>query len=48
MDRPVIRTDSEIIIELCDIITYQQHRIEELEQEIKMLKYNNSTLKSEG
>lgn len=33
-----IKTDSDIIIELCEIIFYQQKRIEELEQEIKELK----------
>lgn len=47
MDKPVIKSDSEIIMELCNIITYQQKHIEELELENKMLKYENSTLKSQ-
>ena len=38
MDRPKVNTDSDIIIELCEIIFYQQKHIEELEQEIKRLK----------
>ncbi len=41
-----IKTDSDIIIELCEIIFYQQKRIEQLEDEIKYLKSENSTLNS--
>lgn len=46
METPTIKTDSDIIKELCEIIFYQQHRIEELELEKKSLEYENSTLKS--
>lgn len=42
-----IKTDSEVIIELCEIIFYQQKHIEELENEIKYLKTENSTLNSQ-
>lgn len=51
MDKPSIKsdkTDSEIIIELCEIIFYQQKRIEELADNIKYLTAENSTLKSEN
>ena len=47
MDSPKLSTDSEIIIELCNIICYMQKRIDKLEDEKKMLEYENSTLKSQ-
>lgn len=48
MERPTIMSDTEVIVELCDIIAYQQKRIEQLEDEVKYLKSENSTLKSES
>lgn len=42
-----VSSDSDIIIELCEIIFYQQKHIEELENEIKILKTENSTLNSD-
>jgi hypothetical protein len=42
-----VNSDSDIIIELCEIIFYQQKHIEELENEIKILKTENSTLNSD-
>ena len=42
-----VSSDSDIIIELCEIIFYQQKHIEELENEIKFLKTENSTLNSD-
>lgn len=42
-----VKTDSDVIIELCEIIFYQQKHIEELENEVKYLKSENSTLNSQ-
>lgn len=40
-------TDEQLIVELCKIIFEQQDKIEALENELKMLKSENSTLKSD-
>lgn len=41
-------SDEQLIVELCKIIFEQQDKIEKLENEVKMLETENSTLKSDA